>query len=149
MYFVNDEHESNFVMLVQLYKADRDPEYKTACYVLALPDIYRKTGGRFGENPFDWVYKFAETKEEREDYFTKEKYTLIDRQYETDKDGKELHSEAYGVLSSSERCIVDLGMNLFTGSTEFNLAAALGTWGDSLFKVYQQSVQIRIDREVK
>ena len=146
MYFVTDEHKNNFEMLVEFYKAEQDLEYKSACYVLALPEIYNKVNGKFGERPFDWMYKFEE-KEVEEDFWTKEKRIVIDRVYELDENGEELESQAYGYLSSGYRKIVQLAQNLFNSSNEFNLCDALGTWGDDLFQVYQQAVLLRAKRQ--
>lgn len=123
MYFVDDEHKENFERFVKKYHCETDPEYKVACYIVAVPEIYRKFGGNAGRStPFDWV---------------------IDGR-EEDK-----RSEAYGVLSSGYKKLVDLGMNLYNCSyDEFNLMDALGTWGDTIFNIYQQAVQIRINRHV-
>ncbi|MCY9747954.1 DUF2538 family protein [Paenibacillus larvae] len=142
MFFVSEEHEANYNLLLGLYKV-YDTDYKAACYLLGLPEIYKSTGGRFGEYPFDWMYKFKEVEKEEVDFWTKEKRVVIERLYEEDENGKEVESEAYGTLSSGYRKIVELGRNLFNSSNEFNLCDALGTWDSTLFEVFQQAVMIR------
>lgn len=148
MYFVNEEHENNYAMLVQLYKAAGDQDYKTACYVLALPEIHNKVNGKFGEYPFDWMYRFETINKEEEDFWTKEKYIVAERVYEQNAEGKEIFSDAYGWLSSGHRQLVHMAANLFNSSNEFNLCEALSIWGDELFRIYQQAVLIRTNRIV-
>lgn len=115
MYFTDDQHEANFIKLVHHYHANNDPEYKSACYILAVPEIWSKHGGKTGENPFDWTKK---------------------------------SDHRVAALSSAYALLVKLGRNLFNSRNQFNLCDALGTWGDTCFKIYRQAVEIRINRQV-
>ncbi|MEC0182315.1 DUF2538 family protein [Paenibacillus peoriae] len=150
VYFVNETHQSNFYKLVQFYHSVNDPEYKSLCYILALPEIHNRTNGKFGEEgPMEWMYKFQDKEVEVEDLLTKEKSVIIDRIYEEDERGNGIETEAYSTLSSGYRKLILLGVNLFNSSyDDFNLCDALGTWGNELIKVYQQAVLVRLDREV-
>lgn len=150
MYFVNDAHQSNYYKLVEFYHSVNDPEYKSLCYILALPEIYNRTNGKFGdEGPMEWMYKFQDRKVEKEDYFTKEKRDIIERIYEKDENGNGVETDTYSTLSSGYRKLILLGANLFNSNyDDFNLCNALGTWGNELIKVYQQAVLVRLDREV-
>lgn len=150
MYFVNDAHQSNYYKLLEFYHSVNDPEYKSLCYILALPEIYNRTNGKFGEEgPMEWMYKFQDKEVEVEDIFTKEKNVIIERIYEEDESGNGIETEAYSTLSSGYRKLILLGANLFNSSyDDFNLCDALRTWDNELIKVYQQAVLVRLDREV-
>jgi hypothetical protein len=151
MYFVNDAHQSNYYKLVEFYHSVNDPEYKSLCYILALPEIYNRTSGKFGdEGPMEWMYKFQDKEVEVEDILTKKKKNvIIERTYEEDESGNGIETEAYSTLSSGYRKLILLGANLFNSSyDDFNLCDALRTWDNELIKVYQQAVLVRLDREV-
>lgn len=143
MYFVNDEHNLNFKRMVKKFKADNDPEYKTACYVVSLPEIYNHIpNGETGRYPFTWIVKG------RESYTTKVdedgEYTLYDFEEELDEDGNTQYSEAFHALSGSYRNIVRFAMNLYNANCdEFNLMEGLNSWGETLVKVFYQALQIR------
>jgi hypothetical protein len=129
MYFVSKEHERNFKELVLRFHAQQDPEYQTACYVVALPEVWRKIDGDTGEYPFSWVSKFKD-EEPPEGY--------------NEDEDENPYSEAFGMLSSGYQKIVLAAANLYNSSMdEFNLMKALGTWGDELFSVFLQAVAIR------
>lgn len=56
MFFVNDEHQQNYNKLRVLFLGGRsDREYQTACYVLALPEIYYKVDWNKINYPFDFL----------------------------------------------------------------------------------------------
>lgn len=57
MYFYDDQHEGNFEkMLDRFPKGKKDPEYRTACYIIAHPEIYPKATRQNWEYPFDdWM----------------------------------------------------------------------------------------------
>lgn len=123
MYFVNEQHEANYNQLVARYRAERDVEYRVACYIVAVPEIWSKHGGNTGERPFDWTFAPG------------------------DDDDNVQRSEGYGWLSGGYRRLVDLGMNLYN-SSEFDLCSGLGNWGDECFRIFHQAVHIRINRDV-
>lgn len=127
MFFVDEEHQANFERLVAQFRAQDDKEYKVACYVIGLPEVYGKIGGKTGEFPFSWVYKSED---------------------EADDEETTKYSEAFGVLSSSYRAIVKMAMSLYNSGNSFELMDGIGVWGDELTKVFYQAMEIRRGREV-
>ena len=151
MYFVDEEHAANFELLLIEYKVSNgNSEYRAALYVLALPEIYRKTHGQLGRYPFVWKYEHTPPTEERmvdEDGST---YILHGGEDEIlDEDENPTPSAAYAALSSGYRQIVELAHNLYNSRNEFNLTDGLDTWGDELFRVFIQAVAIRTGRDVR
>lgn len=141
MYFVNDEHNLNFKRLVKKFNASKDPEYQTACYVVALPEIYSTMHGETGRYPFTWITKGKERYTKKVDQDGE--YTLYDFEPELDEDGNEQYSEAFLTLSPSYRQMIGFAMNLYNSHYEFNLMEGLNTWEDTLMKVFYQALEIR------
>ena len=149
MYFVDQEHRVNFEILLVKYHVSNNGEYRSALYVLALPEIYRKAKGKFGRHPFDWMY-------ERTPYV---EIPCIDGNGDTYKmleggdviegdDGKPIESQTFGALSSGYRKMVRLAGNLYNSHNEFNLTEGLNTWDNEMFDVFLQAVAIRTNRGV-
>ncbi|BCV20413.1 DUF6075 family protein [Moorella sp. Hama-1] len=56
IYFVDDEHESNFKELCASVKSMKgDKEYRAAGYILALPELYPKARRYFSDAGFRWI----------------------------------------------------------------------------------------------
>lgn len=152
MYFVNDDHKKFYEHLTTMIfrHAKSDPEYHAVAYIFAIPDIYKRCikDPYLSEYPFLWTGEYVDNSyTEREDG---EEYLFVDFDVKKDDNGKELHSDAFGTLASGHTYLVNLAANLFNSSNdEFNLTNALGTWDDHLFKVYQQAVMLRINRNVQ
>ena len=147
MYFLNDIHKANFEHLTSfVFKyAKNDYEYCSMCYIQALPDIYDRCikDGMFREFPFLWTVKYKDTSYTDFDD-DREQYHVIDFEVETDENGKEVESEAFGTLSSGYVKMVYLAKNLFNSNNdEFNLMQSLNTWDDDLLKVFEQALNIR------
>lgn len=150
LYFVDKKHEKNYVHLTTIVfpHAKRDPEYHSAAYILALPEIYERciSDPVLYDYPFLWTVDYIDNSRTEFDEDNQEEYTVIDFDIRKDDEGNEADSEAYGTLSSSYKHIVRLARNLFNSYSGFNLMRALDTWGGSLVKVYEQAVKIRIDQ---
>ncbi|WP_054023771.1 hypothetical protein [Bacillus sp. FJAT-28004] len=113
MYFVNDEHESNFKQLLRLYPIGiADMEYQSGFYVVAHPVIFSYCNGNpvsDEHGPYDW-------------YFETEKHSALPSSY--------LH-------------LVQAGLHLYNNDRSFSLYLAIGTWENELFQVFMQACQIR------
>lgn len=54
MVFYNDEHKDNFhAMLGRWPQGEYDRQYRVACYIMAVPDIYSKATKQRWSLPFD------------------------------------------------------------------------------------------------
>ncbi|WP_096201860.1 DUF2538 family protein [Bacillus sp. FJAT-45350] len=124
MYFTNQSHQNTFNnLLLQFPIAINDGQYQVACYVSSLPEIYNKISGVVGTStPFDWYWQYL-------------------------NDLKDIH------LSSGYDLIAKAGLHIFNGfngfnkndkliSDPFSLYDAINTWGDELYKVFLQSLEI-------
>lgn len=120
-FFVNKEHEENFINLLSRYPIGKtDNEYRAGFYIVAHPVIYSHCNGNpvsDGNGPFDWYFE--------------------------ELDNPSPYSAA---LSSSYSFLVRAGIHLYNGYEDFTLYLAVGTWGDELFKVFVQACQIRRGR---
>lgn len=149
IYFIDKKHEKNYEHLTKMvFKGcKRDPEYHSAAYILALPDIYERciNDPMLYDYPFLWTKDYVDNSRKEYSEFNEEEYYIVDFDIKKDDEGNEVDSENYGTLSSSYKHIVSLARNLFNSYSGFNLMKALDTWGDPLVKVYEQAVKIRID----
>jgi hypothetical protein len=55
IFFVDEHHKNNYILLLIHFNVREDREYSTACYVLAHPEIYRKVNWNGCERPFDFM----------------------------------------------------------------------------------------------
>lgn len=46
--------------MVKRFNVNDNREYNVACYVVGLPEVYKKIGGETGRYPFSWVHKVRE-----------------------------------------------------------------------------------------
>jgi hypothetical protein len=147
MYFVNNLHRTNYEHLItEVYPhAKEDKEYHVLAYIFALPEVYNRCiNDIFLKSfPFLWTVKYRLIPNTEENSDTGEKYSVIDFEVEEDEEGNGIRSEAYYELSSGYQKLVELAENLFNSHNVFNLMNALGTWDDTLFKVFLQAVLIR------
>lgn len=121
MFYLDDDHEANHWQMREVFK-DRMPsqEYEVACYIMGVPRLFSEFRLEKHEYPFSWAVK---------------DYT---------EDIQPIYSEAFNVLSSGEKYLVLLGMNLYnSGNEDFNLCDALTTWSDDYYQVFRQAVSIR------
>lgn len=149
MYFINDLHKTNYNHLVNMvFRASKDREYKTASYILALPDIYIRciNDPMFHEFPFLWQYVYTDTS-----YTDKDEdgeYRVIDFEVKEDDEENPVISENYETLSSGHKKMVQLASNLFNSRNDsFNLMDSLNTWDEHHLKVFYQALDIRSGKE--
>lgn len=114
MFYVNDEHERNFIYFLEKYPiAIKDKEYRTGFYIVAHPVIFDFCSGNpvsDDNGPFDWFFDD-----------------------QCNKAG----------LSNGYRQLVQAGLNLYNNYDDFSLYLGLGTWGCEIFEVFIQACKIR------
>ena len=153
-YFMDKQHQKNYKHLTTMVfrNALNEPEYHVAAYILAIPDIYEKCNQDplLYEYPFLWTVQYIDKSYTEFDQEYNEEYYIVSIEYVKDEKGNILFSKEFSTLPTSLKQIIKLGRNLFNSNyKDFNLMDALGTWGDTFFKIYHQAVLIRINREVK
>jgi hypothetical protein len=122
MYFTNHEHKLNYKKLILQFRAQSDPEYKVACYIVALPEIYHHINGNTGPFPFSWTAPPEEEDTSNEWVFT----------------------ETFSSLPTSYKTMILVAMNLYNPElNSFNLCTALTIWNSELYNVFLQAVDIR------
>lgn len=125
MFYLDEDHEGNHWWMREFFeKRMPSKEYEVACYIMGVPRLFSEFRPEKHEYPFDWAI-----------------YDYIDND---DGPLKPIYSGAFHVLSSGERQLVLLGMNLYNSSNqEFNLCDAISTWSEGYYQVFQQVVSIR------
>src|SRR5690606_23142700 len=115
MYFIDDEHESNFSSLVSFFdKKANDPQYRANIYIASVPEIYKllpKKEIHTGGGPLNLLTQYSE------------------------EEGK-LKPSHVG-LTGSTRKLVEIGLSLFNGnevSLDFN-------YGDEISNSVLQAMQ--------
>ncbi|KAJ51235.1 hypothetical protein BD780_003477 [Clostridium tetanomorphum] len=66
MYFISTEHKKNFNFLFDQYGKKGEPNYESAYYVLALPQIYEKAQKYITNGRIDFIELFNVEKFEEE-----------------------------------------------------------------------------------
>lgn len=120
MYFIDDEHESNFSKLVSFFdKKANDPQYRANIYIASVPEIYKflpKKEIHTGGGPLKLLTKYSE-----------EESKLI---------------PSHAGLTGSTRKLVEIGLSLFNGnevSLDFN-------YGEETSKAVLQAMKIRFSQ---
>lgn len=108
LFFLDEEHEKTFSLLVSQKSKKKDSEYATAFYVLTADAELRKKGMK---------------------YIT--------------SDGINWEGIWENDWSSGYRVILQLAESLFKSSGRVDLVYGLGTWGEELYQVAMQAIQIR------
>jgi hypothetical protein len=63
VYFINEAHKDNFLDLLNKFPvAQKDKQYRQACYIVAVPEIYRKAKDFINESPVDWSFDYLDDK---------------------------------------------------------------------------------------
>ncbi len=129
MYFVNDEHQENFEVLLKKYPvAQDDSQYQAGFYIVAHPVIFDHCNGNpvsDNHGPFDWYF-----------------------------DDLEKPNPYRAGLSSGFLYLARTGLNLYNNHVHdepfdnFSPYLALGTWGDELFRVFVEACQLRRGRQI-
>ncbi|MEY8351664.1 hypothetical protein AALF16_26075 [Bacillus cereus] len=125
MYFVNKEHERNYITLMEKknFSPGQDPEYEAAYYITAHPEIYKC---------FDWnVYSTPNSP------LGSFLYT-----YDDDEDEKEeTKGFSFAPLTESTWQLVKVGQSLFNGY-KVNLSD-FPLYNEEMFNVLMQACRIR------
>lgn len=131
VWFSSGTHKDNFNVLLERFRAYKNPEYAAACYVAAHPEIYLKIDWNNCDGPIEWYWG---------------EWTGID---DDDENGYYKESEIVGQLSSAYRGLVRASVELYTGRQHyFDLMGWLGNAGDEVYKLFVQVLEIRRDRSV-
>lgn len=146
LYFIDECHERNYeIMLKDFPQAIEYSDYRCAVYVVALPEIYKKIGGKSGRYPFIWVDAVEEVEtvkfdeEEGTTYFSYDLRVLREKE-----DGSVDYSDAYYALSSSYKSLVQLAEELYGSRYKgFEIMDAIADFDDKLYKVFMQLLKIR------
>lgn len=132
VWFASDEHRRNFITLLDKYKAERNPEYASACYVSAHPEIYHRikwNEPRENDSPMSWYLGKWIGKDD------------------DDPAGYHEESEIVGRLSSAYSLVARAGAELFFGrQINFDLMHLIGNAGDEVYRLFIQMLEIRRDR---
>lgn len=117
MYFIDDEHESNFSNLVSFFeKKANDPQYRANIYIASIPEVYRllpKTEIHIGGGPLNLLVEYSEKK-------------------------NKLVPNHEGLTGTTYK-LVEIGLSLFNGnevSLDFN-------YGDEISNSVLQAMKIR------
>lgn len=133
IWFASVEHAENFKTLIKRFVGDRNnPEYASAIYICAHPEIHRKIDwSKPMERPTDWYWGKWVGKDEDDDA------------------GYHEESEIIGWLSSAYRSLARAAIELFTSRKHhFDLMQFIGNAGDEVYRLYIQMLEIRRDRYI-
>lgn len=127
IWFSSKQHEGNFNQLLDKFNCHGNPEYASACYVVAHPEFFNRINWNKSDGPIGWYW--GEWSNEGDGYWTE--------------------SEIVDDLSSSYRGLIRSTVELFTGKKHyFDLMGWLGNAGDEVYKMFVQSLEIRRNRSV-
>lgn len=132
MYFVNKMHKKNFEKLADIFTLVRiSREYRAACYIAALPEIFKCFSPDKQEHgPFNWYFDYLDNPED-----------FIARRDRGETSGDP------APLTGQTRELVELALNLWNGR-EFDLSYGLSTWDGDLYKVALQAIDLRRPRQI-
>lgn len=143
--FLNADHKANYSVLRGKYpQVDKASDYRAACYILALPDVFSLMGEITGGWIFEWCYDTVtvEVKEDDEwDYQRAGRYYR--RDIPEDEFGDLITGQRFAGLSGGARRLVYAAMNLYNGSKGFDLSDGLSSWDDHLFKAFLNACIVR------
>ena len=123
MYFIGDEHERNWKALIVRYGAHKDWEYRTACYAMAVPEIYDHVNWHNSSNedsPVAWYFGDLD-----------------------DHTGRYKESAITGQLSSGYRAPARAAVELFTDRSHYFELTSITNMDGDVFRVFQQALVIR------
>lgn len=126
MYFTNQEHEQNFERLIFKYRA-YGSECRSACYVVAHPEIYRKVNwdSKEADSPVRWY--FGEYVEE-ENLFRE--------------------SDIVPLLSSAFQDLARAAVDFYNGRNNRFSLGSITNWDDDVYRVFVQALEIRRNRNI-
>lgn len=132
-------------MLKCFPQANEYSDYRCAIYIISLPEIFRKIGGKEGRYPFVWVNAVEEVETIGFDEVSDETYSFYDLRILREKeDGSADYSDAYYTLSSSNQSLVQLGEELFGNVYKgFEIMDAIADFDNNLYKVFMQVLKMR------
>lgn len=135
MFFVNKYHQLNFEFLQHLFPSSyNDLEYKSACYITAVPMIFSKIDDVVHgfESPLDWIT----------DYHSKYMKQFNDESNEEYEERINVNVEYDLTFSMQE--LGRLGLNLFNGYDHFNLMSCIKTLDEENILVLKTAIDIRL-----
>lgn len=139
IYFINAKHELNFKKLMLKFPEAKDNlEYQTPCYIMSVPLIFNKVEEYLGtfKTPTDWFWRYEW------------KYVLS--KMEEFKDNIEIEGEpTYEVGYDLTPSMVHLGrfsLNMWNGYEYFNLMDCLSRLDETLYKVVQFAIGMRMGK---
>lgn len=144
LYFIDECHEKNYENLLKDFpQAKEYGDYRCAIYIVALPEIYKKIGGKTGRYPFVWVNAVEEVETIK---FDEETYSFYDLRTLREKENgsADFSDDAYYALSSSYQSLVQLGEELYGNVYKgFEIMDVIADFDDKLYKVFMQVLKIR------
>lgn len=134
IYFLDDDHQQNFEKVLSRWPvAARNTEYRTACYILAVPMIFEKVGSIIEEfeNPVDWIWRWEW------------KYTLSKLEEYQDVEDDDETEITYDLTGS----MVQLGkfsLNVWNSYEHFNLMQCIASLDEENYEVLKCAMEMRM-----
>ncbi|PLR89987.1 DUF2538 family protein [Bacillus sp. T33-2] len=132
--FINEHHKLNFKQtLLKFPEAKTDPRQQTACYILAVPMIFKKVGKYLAtfEYPVDWIWRWEW------------KYTLSNLEiFQSAPNQQEYWEPDYELTS----CMIQLGkfsLNMWNGYEHFNFMDFLSELDEKHYAVFMTAISMR------
>lgn len=144
--FDSIQHAQNYHTLQNKYpQSDKASDYRAACYILALPDVYQHIGEvNELEWPFSWCFDYETVEvQEDEDWDYSKDGRYYSRDCKEDEKGNLITGERFAGLSGGTRRLVQAAMNLFNGTKGFELEDGVCSFDDRLFKVFLFACMVR------
>ncbi|PAF27389.1 hypothetical protein CHH61_03460 [Shouchella clausii] len=140
MYFVNEQHELNFASVLMMHpNARTNVEYRSACYILAVPMIFEKVEYYIDDfkSPVGWMLRYLEWQEDFKD------------EWKGDREERHPDHEAWidrkpYDLSNSMIQLGKLALNLWTGYDDFNLMRCLASLDKDNVHVARCAIDVRL-----
>lgn len=131
IYFVNEQHERNFKeTLIRWPVAQKDSEYRAACYILSVPMIYEKVSSLIPtfEKPVDWIWNWE---------------TAYNNELRKRLDITEKLKVSYD-LTGSMVALGKLALNLWNNYEYFNLLDSISNLDSDNYNVMICAINIRM-----
>lgn len=137
LFFINDEHRENFDLMQRAFPVSySDLEYKSACYISALPMIFYKFSHEIYDYdvPIDWMINWQKKHLPQEHDESNEMFaerTQIEVNYD---------------LTHSMQELGKLALNLFNRYEYFNLMDCLNSLDDVNVDVLKVAIDVRLGK---
>lgn len=133
IYFIDDDHKMNYQrVLFKWPSAMSNLEYQTACYILAVPLIYKKVEKLIDDfkYPVDWIWRW--------EY----KYTLPNDTNYCHK-GDDVKKPPYDLTNSMVQ-LGKLALNMWNGYEHFNLLNCITRLDNDNYRVAMCAINMRM-----